>query len=241
MWRKIMPNGSFYPVIYSLVAVIFILHGPEPAAALGPSEVPDTVEYRCQVPMHLTDFHTHLQRGYGHRSIVWNLGALDPNADMRARLIQMSADGISPGASLVLPGVNGLIEIPMKALTMERKWLNSLRGTDAMELLPETQQLVMWINEVYHLFVIGPGDIKMVSADEPFWKAWRTGAYIFSDRKMAFIIDKDQSYLTVCPRLYEGKVKLSSKQISTEAVRFMLDERIRKFFGCEALLSAHRI
>ncbi|MGZ3722094.1 MAG: hypothetical protein ACXVA9_04130, partial [Bdellovibrionales bacterium] len=179
--------------------------------------------------------------GTGHRSILWNITSLDPNAEMRLGFIQLSIGAVSPGASLVLRGQNGGFEIPAQALTLERNWLETLRGTDVMEELPPEQQLVLWINEVYHLFVVHTLDLSSIPTDDPFWRALHAGVFIFSGKNLAFIVGKDHRYLTVCPRVVEGKVELNTKQIAAEIVRFMRDERVKQFFSCEALLGSNKI
>jgi hypothetical protein len=193
--------------------------------------------FQCQLPLVLQDFRTHLSQGFGHRAIQWNLTALDPAADMRLRLVQISYEGVSPSAALrMMPEGPRSFEVPMRAMTLERKWLETLRGTEAVDLLPAHQQLVLWINETYHLFAIQPEDLEEMPRTEVFYRALNRGAYVFTGEKAAFIVGKDLGSLTVCPRLDDGKVQTTPRALSNDVIRFTQDIRVRKFFSCEALL-----
>jgi hypothetical protein len=207
--------------------------------AAGAGELDDFVyaEFQCQTPMQLDDFNTHLAQGFGHRAIHWNLTALDPAADMRLRLVQTSAQAVSPRAVLRTHAESPqALEVPLRAMTMERKWLEALRGTDAVDLLEPEQQLVLWINETYHLFMIQPEDLAEMPASDVFYRALKPGAYVFTGENAAFIVDKGLGFLTVCPRLKDGKVQTTARGLSAEVIRFTRDIKVRKFFGCEAML-----
>jgi hypothetical protein len=194
-------------------------------------------EFSCKAPMALNEFNTHLAQGFGHRAINWNLKSLNGSANMSMRLIQISSDTVSPSASLLLNGGSAeRLEIPLRALTFERKWLKSLRGTKAVRLLAPEKQLILWINESYHLFSVDADQLPNASGDDVFDRSLKSGADIFSNDRIAFIINRDQSYLTICPRLQDGKVLLSGRQMSREIIRFTDDIRIRNFFSCERML-----
>jgi hypothetical protein len=229
---------------FHLVIFLFTIGAQNAVAITKTPLVPPDMrsEYQCQMPMRLFDFIRSIEHKNAQRSIHWNIRSLIPSAQTRVRLIQISEGAVSPVAAFLMPIGQSHYELPLRPLTMERNWLEALRGTDAIDELHPAQQMVMWINELYHLFVIDSAATKNILPNDPFLPALLPGAYVFTNDKMAFTVSKDHNFLTICPRISDnGKVVLSAKEIMTEVGRFVQDPRIIRFFSCESLLTRYKI
>jgi hypothetical protein len=102
--------------------------------------------------------------------------------------------------------------------------------------------MVIWINENYHLFAVDTDEMKDLLPDNPFLSALLPGVYVFTNEKMAFVVSKDYNFLTICPRKSDdGKIALSSRQMTAEVMQFVQDPRIVRFFSCENLLTRYKL
>src|SRR5690349_17275809 len=102
----------------SLLMFIFILG--KMAHGTGGQFTFSRQEFQCQAPMELSEFRHHLEQGFGHRAIRWNITSLDPAADLRLRLVQVSVETVSPSAALaMLPQTPDSFQIQMRAMTLE--------------------------------------------------------------------------------------------------------------------------
>lgn len=191
--------------------------------------------YQCQHPMALENFSAHIRQGQGHKAIRWDFRALSFDRPLSTRVIKMAQDTISPGGTLAI----GEHEVAMKPLTLERKFLQALRGTEAVEHISRRVQVLLWINETYHLFSLQSEDLAAISNNDPIFATIENGAFVFTTQDVAFIVGKDQRYFVVCPKqgLHETPTELNKRQVMAEIIRFMQDPRVRRFFQCEALLS----
>jgi hypothetical protein len=107
-----------------------------------------------------------------------------------------------------------------------------------MDELTPSQRMILWLNETYHLFSIDKNDVYRLPRSSPFVEALGAGAYVFSGEKTAFMVSKDNRFLTLCPKLENRKVEMTARELSGETLRFMQDFKVQKFFSCESILLA---
>jgi hypothetical protein len=215
---------------------LLLLHLAYPLAVYA-SQGMTKAEYHCLLPLELDDFRNHLAAQKPYSAINWNLNALRVSPQIQMRVTQMSIQGmVSPLAALIFSNSRQDVHVSLRARTLELKWLTALYRSDAVDYILPERRLILEINRSYHFFNTDFGEAEREELrDDIHFDVIRNGAYVFSNYKAAFILNRDFSKLILCPRVHHGHVDRT--QLASETIRFLSNSMVIKLLLCEALLT----